>query len=79
MTIIMINYNKILVPYDNSKLSDTAFDHAITIAKISSISSSGQIVNVILLYVTPIIHTLYSVILYSIYYWDYLIKIEENK
>jgi len=38
MTIIMINYNKILVPYDNSKLSDTAFDHAITIAKISSIS-----------------------------------------
>jgi nucleotide-binding universal stress UspA family protein len=69
----MIKYNKILVPYDNSKLSDTAFDHAMTIAKISSISS-GQIVNVILLYVTPIIHTLYS-----IYYWNYLIKIKENR
>jgi nucleotide-binding universal stress UspA family protein len=58
MTKEMITYNKILVPYDNSKISDTAFDHAITIAKMSSISSSsGQIVNIILLYVTPIIHT----------------------
>ena len=28
----MITYNNILVPYDNSKLSDTAFDHAMTIA-----------------------------------------------
>ncbi|HSF50908.1 MAG TPA: hypothetical protein VLA74_09130 [Nitrososphaeraceae archaeon] len=45
----MITYNNILVPYDNSKISDTAFDHAMTIAKMSSISSSsssGQIVNV---------------------------------
>lgn len=61
MTIIMINYNKILVPYDNSKLSDTAFDHAMTIAKMSSISSSDQIVNVILFYVTPIIHTPFTI------------------
>ena len=56
----MITYNKILVPYDNSKLSDTAFDHAITIAKMSGISS-GQIVNIILLYVTPIIHTPFTI------------------
>jgi nucleotide-binding universal stress UspA family protein len=61
----MITYNKILVPYDNSKLSDTAFDHAMTIAKMSSISSSSsstdQIVNVILFYVTPIIHTPFTI------------------
>ena len=57
----MISYNKILVPYDNSKLSDIAFDHAMTIAKMSSISSSDQIVNVILFYVTPIIHTLFTI------------------
>ncbi|MGI0050721.1 MAG: universal stress protein [Nitrososphaeraceae archaeon] len=60
----MITYNKILVPYDNSKLSDTAFDHAMTIAKMSSISSSssqGQIVNVILFYVIPIIHTPFTI------------------
>lgn len=58
----MITYNKILVPYDNSKLSDTAFDHAMTIAKMSSISSStDQIVNVILFYVTPIIHTPFTI------------------
>jgi nucleotide-binding universal stress UspA family protein len=57
----MITYNKILVPYDNSKLSDTAFDHAMTIAIMSSISSSDQIVNVILLYVTPIIHTPFTI------------------
>jgi nucleotide-binding universal stress UspA family protein len=57
----LITYNKILVPYDNSKLSDTAFDHAITIAKMASISSSDQIVNVILLYVTPIIHTPFTI------------------
>ena len=57
----MITYNKILVPYDNSKLSDTAFDHAMTIAKMSSISSSDQIINVILFYVTPIIHTPFTI------------------
>jgi nucleotide-binding universal stress UspA family protein len=57
----MITYNKILVPYDNSKLSDIAFDHAMTIAKMSSISSSDQIVNVILFYVTPIIHTPFTI------------------
>ena len=53
----MIIYNKILVPYDSSKLSDIALDHAIRIAKISSISSSpDNMVNVILFYVTPEIH-----------------------
>jgi nucleotide-binding universal stress UspA family protein len=53
-----MTYNKILVPYDSSKLSDIALDHAIRIAKMSSISSpsSDNIVNVILLYVTPEIH-----------------------
>ena len=45
-------YNKILVPYDSSKLSDTALDHAIRIAKMSSVSSSDNMVNVILFYVT---------------------------
>ena len=61
----MITYNNILVPYDNSKISDTAFDHAMTIAKMLSISSSssssGQIVNVTLFYVTPIIHTPFTI------------------
>ena len=46
-------YNKILVPYDSSKLSDTALDYAIRIAKMSSVSSSDNMVNVILFYVTP--------------------------
>ncbi|HSF49356.1 MAG TPA: universal stress protein [Nitrososphaeraceae archaeon] len=58
----MITYNKILVPYDNSKLSDTVLEHAMTIAKMSSISSSSdQIVNVTLFYVTPIIHTPFTI------------------
>ena len=57
----MITYNNILVPYDNSKLSDTAFDHAMTIAKMSSISSSDQIVNVMLFYVTPIINMPFTI------------------
>ena len=52
----MIEYNRILVPYDNSKLSDIAFDHAVKIAKMSSDTSSGQIVNITLIYVTPIIN-----------------------
>jgi len=56
----LITYKKILVPYDNSKLSDIAFDHAMTIAKMSSISSD-QIINVILFYVTPIIHTPFTI------------------
>ena len=52
-----MSYNKILVPYDSSKLSDIALDHAIRIAKMSSISSSSDnMVNVILFYVTPEIH-----------------------
>ena len=52
-----MSYNKILIPYDSSKLSDIALDHAIRIAKISSISSSpDNMVNVILFYVTPEIH-----------------------
>ena len=57
----MITYNNILVPYDNSKLSDTAFAHAMTIAKMSSISSSDQIVNVMLFYVTPIINMPFTI------------------
>ncbi|MFB5599968.1 MAG: universal stress protein [Nitrososphaeraceae archaeon] len=48
-----MTYNKILVPYDSSKLSDIALDHAIRNAKMSSISSSDNVVNVILFYVTP--------------------------
>ena len=52
-----MSYNKILIPYDSSKLSDIALDHAIRIAKMSSISSSSDnMVNVILFYVTPEIH-----------------------
>ncbi|HEX6294217.1 MAG TPA: universal stress protein [Nitrososphaeraceae archaeon] len=51
-----MSYNKILVPYDSLKLSDIALDHAIRIAKMSSISSSDNMVNVILFYVTPEIH-----------------------
>ncbi len=47
-----MTYNKILVPYDSSKPSETALDHAIKIAKMSSISSTADTtVNVILLYV----------------------------
>ena len=45
-------YTKILVPYDSSKMSDIALDHAMRIAKMSSISSSDNI-NVILFFVTP--------------------------
>jgi nucleotide-binding universal stress UspA family protein len=45
-------YNKILVPYDSSKPSEIALDHAIKIAKMSSISSAADTtVNVILLHV----------------------------
>lgn len=58
----MITYNNILVPYDHSKISDTAFDHAMTIAKMSSISSSSDnMVSVTLFYVTPIIHTPFTI------------------
>ena len=57
----MITYNNILVPYDNSKLSDTAFGHAITIAKMSSISSSDQIVKVMLFYVSPVINIPFTI------------------
>ena len=51
-------YNKILVPYDSSRLSDIALEHAMSIAKLSKISSTSldNIVNVILFYVTPEIH-----------------------
>jgi nucleotide-binding universal stress UspA family protein len=33
-----MTYNKILVPYDSSKPSETALEHAIQIAKMSGIS-----------------------------------------
>jgi nucleotide-binding universal stress UspA family protein len=47
-----MRYNKILVPYDSSKPSETALDHAIKIAKMSTISSTADTtVNVTLLYV----------------------------
>jgi nucleotide-binding universal stress UspA family protein len=36
-----LTYSNILIPYDNSKPSETALDHAIKIAKMSSISSSS--------------------------------------
>src|SRR5215208_2508596 len=55
-----MTYNKILVPYDSSKPSDTALDHAIKIAKMSEISSR-KIVNVILIYITPIIHIPFTI------------------
>jgi nucleotide-binding universal stress UspA family protein len=48
-------YNKILVPYDGSKPSEIALDHAIRIAKMSSISPDN-IVNVTLLFVTSEMH-----------------------
>jgi nucleotide-binding universal stress UspA family protein len=43
-------YNKILVPYDSSKPSEIALEHAITIAKMSAIYTNTTI-NVIVLYV----------------------------
>ena len=47
-----MTYNKILVPYDSSKPSETALEHAIQIAKMSGISSAvNTTVNVILLHV----------------------------
>lgn len=46
-----MTYNKILVPYDNSKPSETALEHAIRIAKMSGISSANSSVNIILLHV----------------------------
>ena len=50
-----MTYNKILVPYDSSKPSETALDHAIQIAKMSSISSAANTnINVILLHVVQI-------------------------
>lgn len=36
-----MSYNNILVPFNNSKLSETALDHAIKSAKMSSISASS--------------------------------------
>jgi nucleotide-binding universal stress UspA family protein len=48
-----MTYNKILVPYDSSKPSETALEHAIQIAKMSSISAANDIttINIILLHV----------------------------
>jgi nucleotide-binding universal stress UspA family protein len=47
-----MTYNKILVPYDSSKPSETALEHAIQIAKMSNISSSADTtINIILLHV----------------------------
>jgi len=57
---IMTVYHKILVPYDSSKPSETALEHAIQIAKMSGIPSR-KIVNVILLYITPILHIPFTV------------------
>jgi nucleotide-binding universal stress UspA family protein len=56
----MTAYHKILVPYDSSKPSETALEHAIKIAKMSEISSR-KIVNVILIYITPIIHIPFTI------------------
>jgi nucleotide-binding universal stress UspA family protein len=56
----MTAYHKILVPYDSSKPSETALEHAIQIAKMSEISSR-KIVNVILIYITPIIHIPFTI------------------
>ena len=46
----MINYNKILVPYDTSNPSEIALENAITIAKMSAIYTNTTI-NVIVVYV----------------------------
>ena len=46
----MINYNKILVPYDTSNPSEIALENAITIAKMSAIYTN-IIINVIVVYV----------------------------
>jgi nucleotide-binding universal stress UspA family protein len=47
-----MTYNKILVPYDSSKPSETALEHAIQIAKMSNIfSSADTTINIILLHV----------------------------
>jgi nucleotide-binding universal stress UspA family protein len=48
-----MTYNNILVPYDNSTPSETALDHAIKIAKMSSVSSSSanNNVNITLLHI----------------------------
>ena len=56
-----MTYNKILVPYDSSKLSDVAIEHALKIAKMSVSHSAGDIVNVILFYVTPIINIPFTI------------------
>jgi nucleotide-binding universal stress UspA family protein len=48
-----MTYNRILVPYDSSRLSDIPLDHAIEIAKMSALSSPDNIANIILFYVTP--------------------------
>ena len=64
-----MTYNKILIPYDSSKLSDSALEHAIKIAKMSISYSAENIVNVILFYVTPVYP-------YSIYYCNCLIEIK---
>jgi nucleotide-binding universal stress UspA family protein len=48
----MTVYHKILVPYDSSKPSETALEHAIQIAKMPGISSAANTnINVILLHV----------------------------
>lgn len=45
-----MTYNKILVPYDTSKPSEIALEHAITIAKMSAIYANTTI-NIIMVYV----------------------------
>jgi nucleotide-binding universal stress UspA family protein len=47
-----MTYNKIVVPYDSSKPSEIALEHAIQIAKMSGISSAANTtITVILLHV----------------------------
>jgi nucleotide-binding universal stress UspA family protein len=51
-----MTYSKILVPIDSSKPSETALEHAITIAQMSGVSAN-TVINVILLHViqeTPV-------------------------
>ena len=63
----MTVYHKILVPYDSSKPSETALEHAIQIAKMSGISSAANsTVNVILLHVVQDVPV-------TSYFWSWLI------
>jgi nucleotide-binding universal stress UspA family protein len=61
-----MTYNKILVPYDSSKPSEIALEHAIQIAKMSGISSAANTtITVILLHVVQ--DVLYQLLLELVY------------